>query len=61
MIKTHVEEYCHECPNFNPVVTIYQKEKWPGVTKNFTRISCANKEQCEILMAYLSSKQEKEN
>lgn len=51
MITLDMEEYCHDCPNFEPEVL---KDKWDEV------VFCKYHETCHRFMTYLKSRLAKE-
>ena len=53
MIELDVEEYCHRCSDFNPVLT----RLYAGGKIHTTYIQCENKERCSNIKRFL----EKEN
>lgn len=49
MIELNVEEYCHNCPNFEPVINrLFADNKCQG-----TVIICRDKFTCNSIKSYL--------
>lgn len=49
MIKLNVEQYCHNCPNFEPVINrLFADNKCQDVV-----IICGDKFRCDSIKSYL--------
>lgn len=57
MIKLNVEEYCHNCPNFEPVTNqLFADNKY-----QVTVIICRDKFRCDSIKSYLKESETREN
>lgn len=54
MIRVDVEDYCHECRNFNPVATIATRTGENGEWSD-TVVRCEHRKHCLGLVRYLES------
>lgn len=54
MIQLQVEEYCHGCPKFTPVLG-ETWETWSGKAAN-TPVVCKYEEECKVIAGYLEKK-----
>ena len=52
MIKLEVEEYCHGCPKFNPVID-YNQMALNGFKAQNTIVACEHRTQCKQIASYL--------
>lgn len=53
MIKLFVEDYCHNCPDFDPYVSKTELECDMGRYCTNTDITCKHAERCEEIKKYL--------
>ena len=61
MITTEFEPYCQECPYFDAnVIKIEIESSYMRVGCN-TRITCKEKDKCDLMYEYLKKKNKKEN
>jgi hypothetical protein len=56
MIELHVEDYCHKCPDFDPVLT----KLYAGGAVHTIYVQCANKERCNSIKRFLESEKNHE-
>lgn len=54
MIQLEVEEYCHECPKFTPVLGEIIRT-WNLAVVN-TPVTCKYEEECKAIASYLGKK-----
>lgn len=54
MIQLQVEEYCHGCPKFHPVLG-EALETWSKKAAN-TPVVCKYEEECKVIAGYLEKK-----
>lgn len=59
MIKLSIEEYCHNCPDFEAevekdTVEVYDFDSFGTTEKTDTTIKCANCERCDAIRQYLA-------
>lgn len=52
MIKLKVEEYCHNCSDFKPLVDKECYESGYGSCYKDTTITCKYAERCEVIAEY---------
>jgi t-SNARE complex subunit (syntaxin) len=54
VIRLRIEEYCNECPNFEPAIKkrIF-KDDCGDIYDVNTVINCENREVCRLLKSYL--------
>lgn len=55
MIQLQVEEYCHGCPKFTPVLGEVFLETWSKKAVN-TPVVCKYEEECRVIAGYLEKK-----
>ena len=53
MIKLCVEEYCHECPDFTPVVETHELEMFDATIEVATNVLCKFKKRCAAVERHL--------
>lgn len=56
MINLIVENYCHNCPGFEPDVKKYEYESGSGDEINTTDIYCKHKVRCTFMVMYLEDR-----
>ena len=49
MISLDVENYCHDCPDFDPICD----KLYAGNAPYLTLVSCENKDRCKNLKKYI--------
>lgn len=69
MITLKVEDYCHDCPDFEPDVE-KEVQRWEGVdydtmtsydyTRAHTTIYCKHRYRCESVKSYLERQKKEE-
>lgn len=60
MIKLEVEEYCNECPNFEPEVAKINIDGFFKVVCN-TNIFCEHRHKCNNIAEYMKAKYERKD
>ena len=66
MIRLYVQNYCHDCPEFDPDVekdTIYSENYLMGkrTTHTQTDIYCKHKDRCESMIKFLKEKEKEKD
>ncbi len=57
MIELDIRDYCHKCPEFEPVVErFYDSCGYPCIQN----VSCEHKDRCEMLYRYMKFESNKE-
>lgn len=66
MIRLYVQNYCHDCPEFDPDVekdTIYSENYLMGerTTHTHTYIYCKHKDRCASMIKFLKKRREEKD
>lgn len=57
MIELDIRDYCHKCPEFDPVVKrLYDYGRGPCIQN----VSCEHKDRCDMIYRYIKFESNKE-